>query len=96
MIRRKFHNKIGKPVLNLLKQGISPEKLSLSIAFGAVIGILPVLAGTYGTQKADPWFQRWRVFFMACSELLGYTDGRPWVVAHCWLKKKSHVQGVSL
>jgi uncharacterized protein (DUF2062 family) len=30
----------------LLKQGISPEKLSLSIAFGAVIGILPILGAT--------------------------------------------------
>jgi len=46
MIKRRFHDKIGKPILNLLKQGISPEKLSLSIAFGAVIGILPILGAT--------------------------------------------------
>ena len=46
MIKRLFHDKIGQPILNLLKQGISPEKLSLSIAFGAVIGILPILGAT--------------------------------------------------
>ena len=46
MIKRRFHDKIGKPILNLLKQGISPERLSLSIAFGAVIGILPILGAT--------------------------------------------------
>ena len=46
MIRSAFQNKIGKPILNMLRQGISPEKLSLSIAFGAVIGILPILGAT--------------------------------------------------
>ena len=46
MIKRLFHDKIGQPILNLFKQGISPEKLSLSIAFGAVIGILPILGAT--------------------------------------------------
>ena len=41
-----FHNRIGKPILNLLKKGISPEKLSFTIACGAVIGIFPVLGST--------------------------------------------------
>ncbi|WP_319405198.1 DUF2062 domain-containing protein [uncultured Desulfosarcina sp.] len=46
MIKRLFNEKIGRPILNLLKQGISPERLSLSIAFGAVIGMFPVLGAT--------------------------------------------------
>lgn len=46
MITRFFREKIGRPILNLLKQGISPERLSLSIALGAVIGIFPVLGAT--------------------------------------------------
>jgi uncharacterized protein (DUF2062 family) len=46
MIKHFFHGKIGQPILNLLKQGISPERLSLSIAFGAVIGMFPVLGAT--------------------------------------------------
>lgn len=46
MLKTVFHNKVVRPILTLLKQGISPEKLSLSIAFGMVIGILPVLGAT--------------------------------------------------
>ena len=46
MIKNYFHTKIAKPILNLLKQGVSPERLSLSIAFGTVIGILPILGAT--------------------------------------------------
>jgi uncharacterized protein (DUF2062 family) len=46
MLKNYFHKKIAIPILNLLKQGVSPEKLSLSIAFGAVIGILPILGAT--------------------------------------------------
>jgi len=50
-------------------------------------GILPVLAGVYGIDNAALWFQRWRIFFMACSELWGYADGRQWLVSHYRLKK---------
>lgn len=50
-------------------------------------GILPVLAGVYGTKNAALWFQRWRIFFMACSELWGYADGKQWLVSHYRLKK---------
>lgn len=46
MLKKYLHDKIVKPILNLLKQGISPEKLALSIALGAVIGILPILGAT--------------------------------------------------
>ena len=46
MIKQFLHEKIGQPILNLLKQGISPEKMSLSITFGALIGILPILGAT--------------------------------------------------
>ena len=41
-----FKTKIVKPTLKMLKQGTSPEKLSLSITSGAVIGILPVVGAT--------------------------------------------------
>jgi cyclopropane-fatty-acyl-phospholipid synthase len=49
--------------------------------------ILPVLADVYGTDQAELWFQRWRIFFMACSELWGYADGEEWIVSHYQLKK---------
>jgi len=46
MIKRIFRHKIGQPVLALIKQGISPKKMSLSVAFGVTIGMLPILGST--------------------------------------------------
>lgn len=48
--------------------------------------IVPILRESYGDQ-AELWFQRWRVFFMACAELFGYNDGNEWFVGHYLLKK---------
>jgi cyclopropane-fatty-acyl-phospholipid synthase len=44
--------------------------------------IMPVLVATYGEVEAKLWLQRWRMFFMACSELFGYGDGTEWFVGH--------------
>jgi cyclopropane-fatty-acyl-phospholipid synthase len=53
--------------------------------------VLAVLAGVYGRSHAKPWFQRWRIFFMACAELWGYAKGEEWVVSHYRLKKPQAV-----
>jgi uncharacterized protein (DUF2062 family) len=34
------------PIVDLLRQGITPEKIALSIALGVVLGIFPVLGST--------------------------------------------------
>jgi len=44
--------------------------------------ILPILERTYGAANAEQWFQRWRIFFMACAELFGLDRGREWYVSH--------------
>lgn len=44
--------------------------------------IWPILAATYGAALAQIWWTRWRVFFMACSELFGYRGGKEWLVGH--------------
>jgi len=44
-------------------------------------GIIPVFEEAYG-DEADRWFQRWRVFFMACAELWGFRGGSEWGVCH--------------
>jgi uncharacterized protein (DUF2062 family) len=40
------YRNIFLPIVDLLRQGITPEKIALSIALGAVLGIFPVLGST--------------------------------------------------
>lgn len=49
--------------------------------------LMPVLAETYGAEQAQPWFHRWRMFFLACAELFAYDRGEAWQVTHHLLKK---------
>jgi cyclopropane-fatty-acyl-phospholipid synthase len=49
--------------------------------------IMPILADCYGADAAPLWWQRWRVFFMACSELFAYDRGNEWYVGHYLFKK---------
>jgi cyclopropane-fatty-acyl-phospholipid synthase len=44
--------------------------------------ILPILADTYGSDQQERWFQRWRIFFMACAEMFGQDNGQEWYVSH--------------
>ena len=41
-----FHCRVVAPIVALLTQGITPEKIALSLAFGIVLGIFPVLGST--------------------------------------------------
>ena len=41
-----FQRRIVRPVLDLLSQGTSPEKIALSISFGLVLGVFPSLGWT--------------------------------------------------
>ncbi len=43
--------------------------------------LMPVFRSVYG-DDAERWFTRWRMFFMACSELFRYRKGREWWVSH--------------
>jgi cyclopropane-fatty-acyl-phospholipid synthase len=44
--------------------------------------VLPILAEAYGPGEARRWFNRWRTFFLAVSELFGFGDGDEWYVSH--------------
>jgi len=50
--------------------------------------IMPIMVDVYGLKNAARWFQRWRVFFMACAELWGYNDGNQWWVSHYRFRKR--------
>ncbi len=47
----------------------------------------PLFVGTYGEARAQTWWMRWRIFFMACAELFGYDEGRQWWVSHYLFEK---------
>jgi cyclopropane-fatty-acyl-phospholipid synthase len=44
--------------------------------------IISVFAGAYGPGEAERWFNRWRLFYLACSELFRYRQGQEWFVGH--------------
>ena len=50
--------------------------------------ILKVLEKVYGADQKMRWFQRWRIFFMACSELWGFKKGHEWFVSHYLFEKR--------
>lgn len=50
--------------------------------------ILPVLAEAYGKGEADRWFHRWRLFFLACSEVWGFRGGGEWIVSHYLFRRR--------
>jgi uncharacterized protein (DUF2062 family) len=41
-----FRRRLVRPVIELLRQGVTPEKIALSIAFGVALGVIPVLGST--------------------------------------------------
>jgi len=51
--------------------------------------VLPIMAETYGENRAEQWLQRWRIFFMACAELFGMNGGREWYVGHYLFEPRS-------
>ncbi|GHB97527.1 cyclopropane-fatty-acyl-phospholipid synthase [Thermomonas carbonis] len=50
--------------------------------------VMAILREAYG-DAAKLWFQRWRMFWMACAELFGYDHGREWMVAHYRFSKEA-------
>ena len=48
----------------------------------------PLFQATYG-RDAERWWARWRVFFMAVSELFGFDRGRQWWVSHYLFERRA-------
>lgn len=43
--------------------------------------LLPLFRDTYG-KDARKWWEYWRIFYLACSELFAYRGGDEWYVSH--------------
>src|SRR6201995_2456035 len=41
-----FQRRLIRPVIELLRQGVTPEKIALSLVFGLTLGVFPVLGST--------------------------------------------------
>lgn len=41
-----LHRRLARPILDLLRQGVTPEKIALSLALGVALGVFPVLGST--------------------------------------------------
>jgi uncharacterized protein (DUF2062 family) len=41
-----FQRRLVRPIIDLLRQGVTPEKIALSIALGVALGVFPVLGST--------------------------------------------------
>ena len=50
--------------------------------------ILSLFENVYGRDLATVMFHRWRIFYLACSELFGYRHGEEWGVAHFLFGKR--------
>ena len=44
--------------------------------------LVRTFAESYGAGEATRWYRRWKLFYMACSELWGYRGGAEWGVGH--------------
>jgi cyclopropane-fatty-acyl-phospholipid synthase len=49
--------------------------------------VLELFRSCYGLEQASLWYQRWRLFFLACAELFAYRDGTEWIVSHHLLER---------
>jgi len=44
--RSAIHRKLVQPFIDLLRQGVTPEKIALTIALGICFGVMPVIGST--------------------------------------------------
>jgi uncharacterized protein (DUF2062 family) len=45
-VRAAIHRKLLQPFVELLKQGVTPEKIAMTVALGISLGVIPVIGST--------------------------------------------------
>ncbi|MDH4048376.1 MAG: cyclopropane-fatty-acyl-phospholipid synthase family protein [Gammaproteobacteria bacterium] len=53
--------------------------------------IMPILESVYGKENSNRWWMRWRMFFLAVSEMFGSHNGKEWLVGHYLFQPKHGV-----
>jgi cyclopropane-fatty-acyl-phospholipid synthase len=48
-----------------------------------------IMAKTYGAKNETLWLANWRLFFLSCSEVWGFDQGRQYLVSHYLFEKGS-------
>lgn len=44
--------------------------------------IVKLFNAAYGAREGFRWWNRWKIFFLSCSELWGYRNGGEWFIGH--------------
>jgi cyclopropane-fatty-acyl-phospholipid synthase len=47
-----------------------------------------VFARTYPNENPKVWFERWKIFFLACAEMFALRGGSEWLVSHYLFKAR--------
>jgi cyclopropane-fatty-acyl-phospholipid synthase len=53
--------------------------------------IVEIARQNYGSKDANRWVQRWRIFFLAVSEMWGFRKGEEWIISHFRFRKRPTV-----
>lgn len=51
--------------------------------------VMPLLAATYGRDRAHLWLAYWRIFFIACEQTFALDAGHAYFVAHYLFAKRA-------
>jgi len=57
--------------------------------------VMRILQDVYGSDNSKKWWMRWRMFFLAVSEMFGSHDGREWHVGHYLFRVKPGLKQLS-
>ena len=49
--------------------------------------VIELFSKTYGEKDKIQWYNRWRIFFLSCAELFGYSSGEEWGISHYLFEK---------
>lgn len=50
--------------------------------------IVSLFAKTYRGEDPNIWFERWKIFFLACAEMFALRGGKEWLVSHYLFKAR--------